>query len=172
MPAFSMWPDEHDAFLAECLAGGMSTAKAAAELNARFGTNYSRNACIGRASRRNMARDHAKGPKQRPGQEPAPPKTRKRRRYSVRSMSFEAPPGETTPPVEIASLRCVEIDPLHVSLLDLEPETCRWPYGEGPFTFCGHPAVFGSYCGPHFHLSIGGGTPSERADNRVSRRVA
>ena len=153
MPAFS-WTDEHDAFLAECMAGRMSTAKAAQEINAKFGTNYSRNACIGRASRRNMARDHAKGPKQRPGEVDAPAAApKKRRRFSVRTMSFETPPGETTPPVEIAALRCVEIDPLHVSLVNLEFGQCRWPYGEGPFSFCGHPAIFGSYCGPHFDLS-------------------
>ncbi len=37
-----------------------------------------------------------------------------------------------------------------VSLLDLEPQHCRWPYGDGPFTFCGKNKVSGkSYC--EFH---------------------
>lgn len=38
---------------------------------------------------------------------------------------------------------------LHIAFLDLEPHHCRFPYGDGPFTFCGHPKVQGSYCTPH-----------------------
>jgi GcrA cell cycle regulator len=57
----------------------------------------------------------------------------------------------------------VEIVPLNLSLLDLEPGNCRWPFGNGPFLFCGHPSMEGSkYCTPHFYLSIGPGTTSER----------
>ena len=44
---------------------------------------------------------------------------------------------------ETAKLRCVEIDPRHLSLMDLEPGDCRYPYGgdeEGEaITFCGQP---------------------------------
>ena len=40
-------------------------------------------------------------------------------------------------------LRCVEIEPRHLSLIDLEHGDCRYPYGgdeEGEaITFCGHP---------------------------------
>ncbi len=36
------------------------------------------------------------------------------------------------------------------ALLDLEPEDCRYPFGDGPIVFCGCPAVAGSsYCLPH-----------------------
>lgn len=35
-------------------------------------------------------------------------------------------------------------------LLDLESGDCRYPFGDGPIVFCGHPAVDGSsYCLPH-----------------------
>jgi len=55
-------------------------------------------------------------------------------------------------------LRCVEIAPRHLSLLELEPGDCRYPYGgdvEGEaITFCGHPRQEGfSYCTPHFQLT-------------------
>lgn len=41
------------------------------------------------------------------------------------------------------------VQPQHITLLDLEPHHCRWPYGDGPFTFCGHGKAEGSYCGFH-----------------------
>lgn len=51
-------------------------------------------------------------------------------------------------------LHCVEIVPHGLSLMDLEPNDCRFPYGDGPFTFCGHPKQAGSsYCAPHYHLT-------------------
>ena len=44
---------------------------------------------------------------------------------------------------ETLNLRCVEIVPRHLSLIDLEIRDCRYPYGrdeEGQaITFCGHP---------------------------------
>ena len=47
-------------------------------------------------------------------------------------------------------LRCVEIVPRNLTLLELEDNDCRFPYGEGTITFCGHPKLKGSaYCGPH-----------------------
>lgn len=97
-------------------------------------------------------------------------KLKKRRRKIIVVKPEAAPPKPIA--IDLPALRCVEVDPLHVNLLDLQPEQCRWPYGEGPYTFCGHPAVFGSYCGPHFGLSVGGGTRSEQSANRVSRKVA
>jgi GcrA cell cycle regulator len=49
--------------------------------------------------------------------------------------------------------RCVEIEPRHLTLIDLEPNDCRYPYGYDVVTFCGHPKLAGSsYCVPHHHL--------------------
>lgn len=51
------------------------------------------------------------------------------------------------------TLRCVEIEPLHKTLMDLGKDDCRYPYSDGPFTFCGHPKKENSsYCVPHHHL--------------------
>ena len=50
-------------------------------------------------------------------------------------------------------LRCVEIEPRNLSLIDLSPGDCRYPYGDASIVFCGHPAVAGSsYCRPHHDL--------------------
>ena len=68
--------------------------------------------------------------------------------------------------VKPRKLRCVKLEPRHLSLTDLEHGDCRYPYGgdeEGEaITFCGHPRRNGaSYCTPHFHLSCNPIPPSE-----------
>ena len=65
-------------------------------------------------------------------------------------------------------LRCVDIEPRHLSLIELERGDCRYPYGgdeeNEAITFCGHPRRPGSsYCSPHFHLSR---DPVEPPDGR------
>lgn len=48
----------------------------------------------------------------------------------------------------------VEIVPLHLSLIDLETGQCKWPFGNGPFTFCGNQTHAGaSYCPGHHKIS-------------------
>lgn len=63
-----------------------------------------------------------------------------------------------------------------VSFDDLTPAHCKWPYGDPKqpgFGFCGQHRVTGSsYCAGHRALSIGNGTPSERAAVREAGRVA
>lgn len=57
-------------------------------------------------------------------------------------------------PVNLEALRCVEVIPQHKSLLELDADGCRFPFGDGPFTFCNHTQHEGSsYCGPHMALS-------------------
>jgi len=43
----------------------------------------------------------------------------------------------------------------HVGFLDLRYRQCRWPYGEGPFTFCGcrTQTELGPYCREHHVLA-------------------
>jgi GcrA cell cycle regulator len=167
------WPSEHSEALHDYLARDMSFSEAARALNAKFGTAYSRSAAIGRAKRMGFA-----GP-DRPDQmsEPAPTT---RRPYLERPRERHVPePLQRIPVferVKMEKLRCVEIDPRHLCLLDLERGDCRYPYGgdeEGEaITFCGHPKRPGSsYCGPHFHLTRGPGTASERAAGTVLLRL-
>jgi GcrA cell cycle regulator len=174
------WASEHSDALREYLAKGMSYSEIAQAINARFKTAYSRSAAIGRASRMGLAGpDRAKDlPMDLPKHWPAPPKApqpqlRKSRGRHVPGFIRPMPTFERT---EIVKLRCVEIDPRHVSLADLEPDDCRYPYGgdeEGEaITFCGHPRRPGSsYCAPHFHLTCGPGTASERSAGTVLLRL-
>jgi len=69
--------------------------------------------------------------------------------------------------LEGVQLRCVEVAPRHLELIELEAGDCRYPYGgeeEGEaITFCGHPRRKGSsYCTPHFHLARNPDSPAER----------
>jgi GcrA cell cycle regulator len=88
--------------------------------------------------------------------------------------SSPSPPGLER--IETVKLRCVGITPRLLSRLELEANGCRYPYGgdkeDKAITFCGHPRLAGSsYCAPHFHLTRGTGTQSERAVGPVLLRL-
>jgi len=173
------WPAAHCEALREYFGKGMSYSDVAKAINAQFGTTYSRSATIGRARRMKICgpsrpkddREHrswfspgTREPTLRPPRESHVPKSK--------SRSPGPDPKRTTMP----NLRCVEIAPRHLRLVDLETADCRYPYGgdeEGEaITFCGHPRRPGSsYCTPHFHLTCGPGTWSERTAVTVMLRL-
>jgi GcrA cell cycle regulator len=130
------WSAEHSQFLADNMVSGGSYAAIAKTMNDNFGTSYTRNALIGRAARMGLVSKHV--------QKYAP---RKPRKYKprVRKPAIE--------PLETIELRCAEIVPLHVALIDVTG--CRYPFGEGArITFCDHNKLDGSsYCIAHFHLT-------------------
>ena len=162
----SGWAAEHCEALREYLArGGMSYSEIADAINATFGTWYSRNATIGRARRMGLSGSEqpedgfAHGPKR-------PPRTKAARLQQPRERHVPVflRPMPDFERVEQPPLRCVEVVPRHLSLIELEPGDCRYPYGgdeEGEdITFCGHRQRAGSsYCPPHFHLTLGPGVP-------------
>ena len=172
------WASEHSDALRECFALRLSFSEAAAAINRKFNTSYSRNAVLSRARRMGLA-----GQK-RPER---PPQVTKLGVLPAPNDLGEPCPTEPGLPRLIwpvpafgksmaPRLRCVEIEPRHLSLVDLERADCRYPYGgdeEGEaITFCGHPRRPGSsYCTPHFHLSRGSGTRSERTAHIVLLRV-
>ncbi|MGY3605963.1 MULTISPECIES: GcrA family cell cycle regulator [unclassified Bradyrhizobium] len=152
------WAPEHSDALREYLAQGMSFAKIAKTINARFNTDYTRSAAIGRARRLGLSTPDGSPPvTPRPTPVPQLNRSSEPRERQPRSIEFPwpMPMFEKAPQVE---LRCVEIAPRHLSLVELEYGDCRYPYGgdsDGePITFCGHRRRPGSsYCTPHFHLS-------------------
>jgi GcrA cell cycle regulator len=158
------WTPAHCDALREYLAKGMSYSEIAEAINATFATAYSRNATISRARRMGLA--GCDRPKAWPGLPSKAQQTslhKLRERYA-RQSGWIAPAFEREQNVK---LRCVEIDPRHLSLSELERGHCRYPYGgdEGSdaITFCGHPRRLGSsYCAPHFDLTRRPGTVSER----------
>jgi GcrA cell cycle regulator len=174
------WPSEHSEALREYHARGMSYLQIAKAINANFNTRYSRNAVLGRSRR--MGLGSPDGPADSP--EPASvdwssakPEARvpylgKPHERHAAAFILLAPKFEAAKPVK---LRCVAIVPRHLSLIDLEPGDCRYPYGgdeEGEaITYCGHPRrKNSSYCGAHFRLTRGRGTKAERAACKVLLR--
>lgn len=164
------WAPEHSEALREYHAKGMSFSEIANAINTKFKTAYSRNAALGRAKRMGLAgRERAEEPQSRPELPPLAIPLRKARERHLPESAWPMPFFERT---ETAKLRCVEIAPRHLALLDLEPGDCRYPYGgdaEGEaITFCGHPRCLGSsYCAPHFHLTRGPDAALERAVSTV-----
>jgi len=172
------WAPEHSAALREFLAKGMSYAKAADAINAKFGTAYSRNAAIGRGKRMGLAGPETpKEPRRVPRRtsSPRPRKSRKRRAAGpVQPKPVQPKPALVCS--EPLKLRCVGIKPRLLALIDLERGDCRFPYGgdrDGEaITFCGHPRREGSsYCTAHFRLTRGEGTASERSAGPVVLRL-
>lgn len=169
------WTLAHSAALREYHAKGMSYSEIDDAINARFKTSYSRCAAIGRAKRLGLA-----GP-DRPGDRPKSlPRAKARRRRKLRKRQASASLRLVPMPVFAAAapvkLRCVEIVPRHLALVDLLSGDCHYPYGgdeEGEaITFCGHPKrENSSYCTAHFHLTRGPGTASERAAGTVTLRL-
>ena len=171
----SSWAEEHSQALREYLGKGLTFSQIANAINARFNTAYSRNATIGRARRMGFSgparADNPARPKPQP--KPRPARLLKMR---ARALAEPRPKPAVLKRARALKLRCVGIVPRHLSLLDLEPGDCRYPYGgdrEGEaITFCGHPRRDGSsYCVSHFHLTSEPGAASERVAGKVPLRL-
>src|SRR3979409_212107 len=163
------WAREHCDALRDYHTRGLSFAEIAEAINAKSEPAYPRNATIGRARRMGLAG---------PDRPKPPPKVSAPRPDRIRERPPASSPRVVSvfEPAETVKLRCVEIDPRHLSLIDLEPGDCRYPYGgdeEGEaITFCGHPQRRGSsYCAGHFHLTRGAGPVAPRAAGPVTLRL-
>jgi GcrA cell cycle regulator len=174
--ATKAWDDERDAALRWGLSERMTFTEIAAFLNKRFGTAFTRSAIGGRAWRLGIKSLN-------------PAKVRrgtKQERTAARERASQARRKPTDAPIRqrvahmpqfhrdnLSGLRCAEIDPLNIALVDLAPHHCRWPVGgwpdAAPVTFCGQVkcSEHESYCHAHWQLSIGRGTASEQAAHRV-----
>jgi GcrA cell cycle regulator len=176
--ATKSWDDERDAALKACLADKMTFEQTAADLNHRFGTAFTRSAIGGRAMRLNL---RSLNPAcVRPGapltrtEQLAKKAAAARVRRGGQAEKVIAMPRIVPPDPWLSQpLRCDEVVPMNVTLLDLDLNGCRWPYGQGvATTFCNHLQQWGSaYCPHHRELSIGVGTPSEKRAHHVTDRV-
>lgn len=151
MPS-TWWTLDRTEILRKLWAVGVSFSGIAAEL----GDGVTRNAVCGKIHRMEFT---GPGTYRRQTDEQLQAAKRKRneignerRRERRRAQPITFKPKLTITNLE--ALRCVEVDPLGKTLLELGPDDCRYPFGDGPFTFCGHPKLDDySYCGPHFGLS-------------------
>ena len=172
------WPPAHSKALREFLAKGMSYSAIADAINAKFGTSYTRNAALGRAKRMRLEGSTQFEEQSSPSPEAGAPGLRGI--YPHRMPKRRVSEFWRFPPIfeatEVEKLRTADVVPRHLSLLQLESGDCRYPYGGAEvgeaITFCGHPQRPGSsYCAAHFDLSIGPGTASERAADRVLLKI-
>ena len=153
-----VWTPEHDDALRACVAGGLTYNRTAAEINHRFQTNYSRNAAIGRAGRLGVTQPYT--PKRQKAVRPKP---------KPRRLTLANPPQ---PSFEQIQFSCTEIVPRNLALTDLLPGDCRYPYGDGPFLFCGNPKLEGSsYCGPHDFLTTANHRDVSQGGRELMRRA-
>jgi GcrA cell cycle regulator len=169
----SNWASVHSDALREYLALGMTYSAIARAINAKFDTAYSRNATIGRAKRMGLAGVDRPQDCTPPTPKDQQPSLRRLREHYAAASRWFGPVFET---VEVPKLRCVDLEPRCLSLLELEPGDCRYPYGgddEGEaITFCGHTQrEDSSYCTAHFHLTRGPGAAPERAVSTAPLRI-
>jgi GcrA cell cycle regulator len=136
------WEPKHSDALREHLAKGLPYSEIARRINAAFDTAYTRNATIGRARRMGLAGVAETGRSKTPRKSGLLPfrKMRKTRKHRATKPRLPRPVLKRA---SVLKLRCVGIEPRHLSLLELEARDCRYPYGgdrDGEaITFCGHP---------------------------------
>jgi GcrA cell cycle regulator len=172
----SDWPPSHCEALKEYVAKGLSYAGAADAINARFGTAYSRSAALGRGRRmRLLESEQPKAPPLLGEAQLRQPRTRWTA-DDFRLLEFFRRPPVFERVERVAPLRCIAIEPRRLTLLELERDDCRYPYGgdtDGEaVTYCGHPRRKGSsYCTPHFHLSRSPDIEAERTLSAAPLRL-
>ena len=165
--ARSPWNDERIALLKQLYADKLSSSQIAVIINDKTGSLFTRNAVIGIVHRLGMERRGKLYNAPRRSAKRA--STRPRRSRVVPSWMDESRKKPTTffPEIERP-----DVQPLHISLALLNNKTCRWPYGEGPFTFCGCETLDGPYCFAHTLQAIGEGAESERKTPKDLERMA
>lgn len=138
------WKPEYDEMLTSLvLTGELSYSGIMKKINAKFRTNFSRNAIAGRVARLGLKSPTDAAMTERK------PVTKKKRVRIVQSKGGAIPRLMDVIDRDLPRLKCAEIAPKHVTLLELG-SGCKYPYGDGPFTFCGHPRLDGlPYCLPH-----------------------
>ncbi|QDP21217.1 GcrA family cell cycle regulator [Bradyrhizobium cosmicum] len=168
------WSSEHSDALRDYFLKGMSYAEIGREINARFGTAYSRGAVIGRAKRLGLI-----APARMPSPSIVPALPGLACPLSPRQSALpnlNSPPKSVMKPAAPVKLRCVGVQPRLIPLVKLAPGDCRYPYGgdkDGEeIAFCGHPRQPGSsYCTPHAGLTRKSGTAAARATGPLVLRL-
>jgi len=133
----------------------LSATQIAERLNAQYDLSLTRNSIIGKLHRLGLTiqQKSEHHPKTRGL---IKPKRERKARRSILKVIDGGAAGlrlvkRTASTVE--PLRCVEVEPLNLSIDEIGRGQCRYPYGDGPFLFCGHPVHEGSsYCMAHHDL--------------------
>lgn len=144
--ATPFWTLARVALLLELRAKKWSGRRIAAELG------VTRNAVMGKLARMGLKCESMR----------QPPRGRKRdmerkaRQQQQHGDRRRKPPQAPPAPPKVADV-APELPPAtRVSIYQLTPTSCRWPYGDPrdpDFVFCGAPAIEGSYCGHHARMA-------------------
>lgn len=89
-------------------------------------------------------------------------------------QKINSPAAPKVKPEPFVCAPVVDLSPLHLTLIELKDEMCRYPYGDDPatMTFCGHPTVSGrSWCPKHFAV-VTVPTPARRQSTAFIARGA
>lgn len=145
------WTAEQDETLKKLYMPTADSRLSAAQIAVEMNCGFTRNAIIGRIHRLDLP---LRGQVKAVRKVKKPPKRTPVIRLvranwnSTMLRSYEAVE------IERAELRCAEIEPRNLSLIELGADECSYPYGDGPFTFCGHPKADDCpYCLPHYALT-------------------
>ena len=126
----------------------LSASQAADAINERYGTDFSRNAVIGKAHRAGIKTENRPCHNNAATRRPRAP------------VNKTAGPMDHFMPKPVIISRDVfvplaaDVVPLHRTLFD--NEGCKYPFGDArrSMTFCGHPRLDGSsYCASHHRLA-------------------
>ncbi len=129
----------------------LSAAEAAGELNCEFRTAFTRNAVISQCHRSKITMASGRGGRKGPK---GGPSTAKKRVKTGRPIAVKSEPAPPRKPLEPYAPACDPLAPGTVALVDLAPDGCRWPSGDGPFLFCDCPQFPGlPYCADHATLA-------------------
>lgn len=157
----TVWTEEADMRLRALFDTGDAFSAIAATLTKELGRQVSRNAAIGRAHRlglsgRKFGGAVLKEMNQARQVQKAKAKANVRRIRVVRAQSSGLQMVDTVEAVDQPPLRVADVVPRMVPLVDLGFGECKYPFGDGPFLFCGCPAIPGQpYCEPHDKLTAG-----------------
>lgn len=91
------------------------------------------------------------------------------RRVQIKVVKRAVTPARVATPIRVS--RPVVPPPDGLNILDLNDRVCRWPLGEGPYSFCGAPTVLSAsgwkvYCGVHNAAAY---IPREKKPSKRSR---
>lgn len=147
--------------LTEMFNVGVSTSRIATTLCVEFKCDVTRNAVIGKANRLGLTSPNGAGFEDYNKKRKAGEAQRRHTRVPLLKKTIPLPPpAETLTPA----------NPRHVSLIDLQHGECKFPYGDGPFTFCGCEAYQGlPYCAPHVVLCA---KPKHGGEGQVHEQFA
>lgn len=158
------WTPEKDDFLAACIADGQTAQGTAGLVSAKFGEVITRNACIGRAARRQLG---AFG-----GNAPAGPRKARQARPCRTAVNLHAILDNAKAIRRVIPTAGAVPGSSPVHLMDLDTGHCRWPIGEGAAVlFCAEVQDGDRpYCPAHSRVAYRAATITPRDLERMARR--